>query len=580
KAFTQADGSTTRKFGGTGLGLSISRQLVEMMNGDIWVDSTPGVGSTFGFTCWLDLASEPVARPRILPDAMKGLRILVVDDNPAAREILADALSYLPFNVDAVTSGPEALAKVREADQFKPYGIVFTDWQMPGMDGIELTRLIKEDRSLISPPAIVLVTAFGREDVRIAAEDARVDGFLVKPINPSMLVDTLVTLFAPRALDYAAGHKTPGAPPARMDGVTVLLVEDNEINQQIAVELMMAVGIRVDVANDGREALHKLENAGPDGYDLVLMDLQMPEMDGHEATLTIRRDARFNALPIIAMTAHAMVEERQRCLDEGMNDHITKPIDPSLLYQTLQRWARRTTTVTPPPAARTDAPTTPAMTTAPAAAPAGAGDLSWLTALQRAGLDTQAAMQRVAGNARLYLKLLRQFVQGQADVVARIRAANLETATRLAHTLKGVSGNIGAQKVSLLAAEVEQLLRHPTTAADLEAALTRLEPALDILTGQLSQLPEELAASGSPAPAPATPRAAPADASLQEQLRTLLELLADGDSDADDYFETLRPALAAQIPAPQLDKVQHCIEHFDFDGAQTLLREALGSVLN
>ena len=333
--FMQADSSTTRKHGGTGLGLTICRRLVEMMGGQIWLESEPGAGSTFIFTVWMGIDS-PHGRSRIVPDELRNLRVLVVDDNSAAREVLADALNGVVKQVDVVSSGAEAIAAVKQCDADNPYGVVFMDWRMPGMDGTQASRLIKEDRQLVHTPAVIMVTAFGREEVREEAEKAQVDGFLVKPVTKSMLVDSLVTLFAPASSGAPASSKTDEH-GGRIAGARILLTEDNEINQQIAVELLEGAGAQVQVSNNGREALEKVAQSS---FDLVLMDLQMPVMDGYQATARIRSDPRYDKIPIIAMTAHATVEERQRCLDAGMADHISKPIDPVTMFATIAQHYR------------------------------------------------------------------------------------------------------------------------------------------------------------------------------------------------------------------------------------------------
>jgi two-component system sensor histidine kinase/response regulator len=556
--FTQADMSTTRKYGGTGLGLTICKRLTEMMGGRVWLESEAGAGSTFYFTVWLGVGSGAEVR-KVVPERLSELRALVVDDNSTAREILQESLHGIAHRVDVAASAEEAIDAVRRQDQTEPYDVVFLDWRMPGMDGLEATRLLKSDPTLKQLPRIVLVTAFGKEDVRDEAERQGLDGFLVKPVTRSTIVDTLVGLFVGESGTARVAPEDDAA--GRLRGARILLAEDNEINQQIAVELLEGAGAAVKVANNGREAIEILsEGQETPPYDLVLMDLQMPEMDGHQATAKLRADARFGALPIIAMTAHATVEEQQRCLDEGMNDHISKPIDPAALFDTVARYYRKSSLRI----VETPAPAVPSPV-------AEAGDE--VPAID--GLDTKDGESRVMGNRKLYVKLLRQFVEQQGPALEQIALAmaNGETsvAERLAHTLKGVAGSIGAKPVQAAAATLEKMIREEAAASDVETARQRALAVLDPLVGALrSALPapaEEVAAPAASGPVdPAKVRAAAGQ---------LMSLLSDSDAGCGDFVEANRALLQAVLPGPQWSEFEKLIQEYALGEARALLASAV-----
>ena len=553
-AFEQADSSTTRRFGGTGLGLVISRRLAELMGGEVGVQSTLGLGSTFWCELPLKLATNATVDQALQP-LPPALNVLVVDDDANAREALAYMLSEMQARVTNAPSGEVALECVRAAlANGLPFDLVLTDWAMPGMDGIETSRRIGLQGQPL--PKIILVTAYGRDWPLNRLREAGIMVQLNKPVMPSDLRDAMhAALFGDTPmLAVSAEADEPGAAVDRspLMGRYILLAEDNVVNQEVALELLHDVGLRVDLAEDGRQAVELVRR---NEYDLILMDVQMPKMDGIAATREIRLLPRRTAVPILAMTANAYDEDRDACLGAGMNDHIAKPVDPERLYRAMLHWMQKRTEKAIPQ------PEMTAPTPDDSAAQAIGAAFSRID-----GLDVEAGLRVVARSWNAYRRVLRLFVTHHREDLQRIRnaldAGQFEEVRSLAHALKGSAGNIGAGVIQALSAGIEQPFkkRQPDAAAVAGQALDELASFLPHFFDQL-----ELALGvEESAPAAAVPVDTSAVAALVEELR---RLAADDDIGAQQFFREHRAALQCGLGDEKCRVIGQCLDRFDFVAA-------------
>jgi two-component system sensor histidine kinase/response regulator len=577
QSFTQADTSTTRKFGGTGLGLAISKRLVEMMNGEIWVESEPGQGSAFNFTAVFGLGEEKAKRHFATSPDMRNMKVLVVDDNATSREIFEDMLESFSFDVTLAASGKEGLVELENAPGEEPIELVIMDWKMPGMDGIETARRIKQHPGLKHIPAIIMVTAYGREDVMRRADQLGLEGFLLKPVNPSVLFDAIMQAFG-KEISGATGRRRieerEAAALQNIRGARILLAEDNEINQQVAREILQGAGLRVTLANNGQEAVDAVQK---EHYDAVLMDVQMPVMDGYTATRKIREwetevgkegsalSPTSSGLPIIAMTAHAMAGDEEKSLAAGMNGHVTKPIDPDQLFATLQKWIQP---------ADDRAPTQQAPDYA---AEAPAGEKAALPD-SLPGFDLAEGLDRLQGNQKLYRKLLLDFGAKYTTTAAEIRDAldsgDFDQAHSLVHNLKGLAGNLAATGLQAAAIEMEKLVKGGQKElasqkqldqkfAGLEKSIDQALKAVQTLGPVPAEAPQRSSAEAMTGIAPEMARKAadrikePAELGDITQIKSIAEELKS----RSDAF------------APFSDRFIQLADDFDFEGISSLVSE-------
>jgi signal transduction histidine kinase/CheY-like chemotaxis protein/HPt (histidine-containing phosphotransfer) domain-containing protein len=543
QSFSQADSTISRQYGGTGLGLAISQQLTEMMGGEIEVTSAPGKGSSFHFTLTFDAAEQPELAD-ITEEAPQGLNVLVVDDNEPSRDILQEYLLSFGYTVTLAESGEQALAIMAEDDSFD---LVLLDWMMPGMTGLDVALAIRDFKE---PPKIVLLSSWNMPS---SEHQAMVDAFMAKPVKPSALLDTIMLAYGKQVVRRVRKLGTSVGPQdlAGIRGARVLVVDDSDINLQIACELLEKVPLVLDTASDGEEAV---ASARANQYDCILMDIQMPGMDGYTATGLLREDYPYEELPILAMTANVMAEDRTRTREAGMNGHVAKPVDPADLYQALLE-------AIPEGDYRANL------------ADAGVGEIvvelqPQLEPLPDAlpGLEIKKSLGRLANNEKLFLQLLGDLLGeygDAADSMAQLVAAGDPDPVRnAAHKIRGISNNLGASDVGASAEAIESAVLAGEAVSDEQvAALGAALQALAESHAKLMQLRQ-----------PVEPVNGASDVDVAGVLASLKTAVATSDPGASDLVEELLSAQQADSTvAQQLSQAREMLDNFNFGDVEPLL---------
>ncbi len=460
-AFTQADGTVTRKYGGSGLGLAICKRIVHMMSGEIWVESSAGLGSSFYFTAPFQIGQAETASPRSAPAGIRGLRVLLIEDNPYTSHAMVQFLEGFEFKTTCYQNAEEVLAFFNNRVTDRPFDLIITDSELPGISGLQAIENMQAIAGWKLPPVILAHSPFMTPERQASARKLGINHFISKPVKQSPLLNVIMDVFG------FEGHLTPSSAPETdigdvFAGILVLLVEDNPINQRVATEMLSLVGIQVDTADNGLDAIAAIKRKR---YDAVLMDVQMPEMDGLEVTRIVRNELEMQALPIIALTAHTMTGDRDKCMDAGMNDYVAKPIDRASLFETLKR---NITFKNNPPE--------------PIAGAFGTSDNHIPTFIDEIpGLDIPDGLTRLGGDWELYIDVLRDYCDLYRDFLPALKLLlenkNFKSARQRAHALKGAAGNISAHNLCCAARQLElacadgDLNRVSNVIPDIEASL-------------------------------------------------------------------------------------------------------------
>lgn len=547
QSFSQADSSITRKYGGTGLGLTICKKLTELMDGKIAVKSQLGYGSTFSFEIRLEQQVGELSRRKSALAELGSPKILVVDDNATARELFLQMLAQFGMRADEANCGQQAIEKIIENEKSEPYQLVLMDWKMPGIDGVEVVRRLQNESTVSTVPTIIMVTAYGKEEAISAAQGLTISNYLTKPVTPSSLQDGILSALGKDAVVMsrtASKNQLAKSAIEKLSGAKVLVVEDNEVNQELIIELLTQNNINVELAENGQEAIDKLEQQR---YDCILMDCQMPIKDGYTATREIRQKDEFKEVPIIAMTANALSGDKEKALDAGMNDYITKPVNIDDMFMIMANWINPSE---PVKAIHNTENSVPNLA---------------VPELVLDGISIESGLYATQNNMALYRKLLIRFADSNKDFEEElshaVAAQDWETVKLLVHTIKGTAGVIGAKELETAAQayELSILQDNHADSALLSRVFTELNRAINSIAkadlaekvAEVSVEPEQIVA-------------------LLVRLESLLEQF---DTDALEVVEQLQQYLTSKEIKPMVVKLCEQINSFDFEAAQKTLND-------